>query len=64
MRGQGIGSALIRRLISEALAEGAGLIEINVDEADVEAQRFYRRHGFTDRDADTGDRAFYFSREL
>jgi hypothetical protein len=33
------GSALIGRVLAESLAEGAALIEINVDESDVDAQR-------------------------
>ena len=63
-RGQGIGSAIIDLLISTARARGVELIEINVDEADVDAQRFYERHGFAWTDPDSGERAFYFSQEL
>jgi hypothetical protein len=36
----------------------------NVDEADVDAQRFYERHGYTGHEPATGERAYYFSREL
>jgi GNAT superfamily N-acetyltransferase len=63
-RGHGIGSAIIDLLMSTARARGVELIEINVDEADVDAQRFYERHGFSSTDPDTGDRAFYYNREL
>jgi len=35
-----------------------------VDESDVDAQRFYRRHGFSDVDPDSGERASYFLQEL
>ena len=36
-------------------------MEINVDEADVDAQRFYERAGFTMINSDTGERAFYWA---
>jgi GNAT superfamily N-acetyltransferase len=63
-RDGGIGSAIVRRLLAWALDVGAGAIEINVDEADSDAQRFYERHGFSGVDLDTGERAYYYSREL
>jgi len=64
LRGQGIGSAVIEQFIEIARDRGVDLIEINVDEPDVDAQRFYRRHGFSDTDEPSGDRAFYFFQEL
>ncbi|MGE3619735.1 MAG: GNAT family N-acetyltransferase [Acidimicrobiia bacterium] len=63
-RGEGIGSSMLGLVVAEARAVGAGLVEIDVDEGDVDAQRFYRRHGFTEVDPDTGERALYFSQEL
>ncbi len=63
-RGEGIGSAMIELFVAECRARDVGLIEINVDESDVDAQRFYRRHGFTDVDPDSGERASYFLQEL
>lgn len=64
LRGRGIGSAVIDALVSMARARAVGLIEINVDEGDGEAQRFYQRHGFSPTDPHTGERALYYSREL
>lgn len=64
LRGQGIGSAIIEVLFDVARARSVALIEINVDEADVDARRFYERHGFSWIDPDTGERAVYFSREM
>jgi len=61
-RGQGIGSAVVERLLADAAAEGVALIEINVDEPDVDARRFYERHGFVCGVPD--ERELYFSREL
>ena len=40
------------------------LIEINVDEGDVDARRFYERHRFAATDPDSGERALYHFREL
>ena len=62
-RNEGIGSAIIGYLLSLARERRVGLIEINVDEPDVDAQRFYVRHGFSLADLDSGDRAFYMSQE-
>jgi GNAT superfamily N-acetyltransferase len=63
-RDHGAGSALIAELLRWAKATGVGLIEINVDAADTDTMRFYRRHGFSDVDPDTKEPAFYFSLEL
>ena len=64
LRGHGIGSAIVELLLSTSRARGVDLIEINVDEGDVDAQRFYQRHGFSVTDLDSGERAFYYAREL
>ena len=64
LRGQGIGSAVMGALLNEATSLGVESIEINVDEADVDAQRFYVRNGYSAVEPDTGERAFYFFREL
>jgi GNAT superfamily N-acetyltransferase len=63
-RGRGIGSAVIGEFLSVSRALGVDRIEINVDEGDVDAQRFYERHGFSAVDADSGERAFYYAQEL
>jgi GNAT superfamily N-acetyltransferase len=63
-RGQGIGSAVLQRVVAACRARGAGLVEINVDESDVDALRFYRRHGFTDSEPGNDERAFYVWQEL
>jgi len=60
LRGQGIGSAVIELMLASVRERGAELVEINVDEGDVDAQRFYERHGFSPTEPDTGERAFYF----
>jgi GNAT superfamily N-acetyltransferase len=63
-RNRGMGSALVRRLVDDAPARGIDAIEINVDEGDLDARRFYERHGFSPVDPDSGDRALYYALEL
>ncbi|MDQ0893347.1 GNAT family N-acetyltransferase [Agromyces ramosus] len=63
-RGHGLGTAMIHLLIADAKEQGVSAIEINVDAGDVDAQRFYERHGFNGVNPDTGERAFYYSLEL
>lgn len=64
LRGQGIGSEVLGRAIAECAVRGVDSVEINVDESDVDAARFYRHHGFADTDPSTNEKAFYFFREL
>ncbi len=64
LRDRGIGSALMELVIAAAATAGAELVETNVDEEDVDAQRFYHRHGFSGNQPETEERAFYFSRPL
>jgi GNAT superfamily N-acetyltransferase len=65
LRGRGTGSAIIERLLALARDRGVGLVEINVDESDVDAQRFYERHGFCGTETPGAtERSFYYWREL
>jgi GNAT superfamily N-acetyltransferase len=64
LRSQGIGSAIVDLLHTHARANGIDAIEINVDEGDVDAQRFYERHGYSSIEPDTNERAFYYFQEL
>lgn len=63
-RGRGIGSEVIDLIVRTCRERGVALIEINVDEGDVDAQRFYLRHGFDWTVPDTGEKAYYFHMEL
>ena len=63
-RNGGVGSALISRLLDRARSDDIALVEINVDEGDIDTQRFYHRHGFSSTEPTTDERAFYFWLEL
>jgi GNAT superfamily N-acetyltransferase len=63
-RNQGIGTSILQRFEAECRARNAGLIEINVDAPDTDAQRFYERHGFSGVEDHTGERAYFYFREL
>src|SRR5580704_15850431 len=54
--GQGIGSALLRALLSEAASRGCAEVFLEVRVDNPRAQRLYRRHGF----ADAGLRRGYY----
>lgn len=63
-RSEGTGSAILDLLHRHALTLGIDAIEINVDEGDVDAQRFYERNGYSSTEPDTNERAFYYFQEL
>ncbi|WP_238419758.1 GNAT family N-acetyltransferase [Gordonia sp. 'Campus'] len=63
-RSRGLGSAVLTAAVEEATRRGAGEFEIEVDEPDVDAHRFYARHGFPLRDPETGDRSFVLRKEI
>lgn len=63
-RSKGTGSAMLNLLHGHALTVGIDAIEINVDEGDVDAQRFYERNGYSSIQPDTNERAFYYFQEL
>ncbi len=64
LRGHGIGSRLIGRLLTEAAERSVSLVEINVDEGDVDARRFYERYGFNAIDPGSNERALCYFQEL
>ncbi len=63
-RGQGIGSAMIAALLERAAADAWSLLEVNVDEFDTDARRFYERHGFANTETGSSERALYYWRDL
>jgi GNAT superfamily N-acetyltransferase len=64
LRNLGIGSAILNLLHQYARESDIDAIEINVDERDVDAQRFYERHGYSSSEPDTNERAFYYFHEV
>jgi GNAT superfamily N-acetyltransferase len=64
LRGQGIGSAIVEVLLSMCRARDVDLIEVNVDEGDVDARRFYERHGFSSMEPGSFEQSLYYAREL
>jgi len=63
-RGRGIAAAMLDVVVGMARDAGVELVEINVDEGDAGARRFYERHGFSAVEPDTGQRALYYWRYL
>jgi ribosomal protein S18 acetylase RimI-like enzyme len=49
-RNQGLGTALLQAAETELITRGGEVLEIGVDGEDVDAQRFYERHGYVDHD--------------
>lgn len=64
LRDGGIGTRLLTRAIDEVLARGGGEMHINVDEVDVDARRFYERHGFVNIEPGMDYRMLCYIREL
>jgi GNAT superfamily N-acetyltransferase len=64
LRGNGIGTDLLRRACDVVRERGARLFEVNVDEGDTGARRFYERHGFINVPPGRSDRMLYYEREL
>jgi len=60
LRGRGIGSGMIDLLMATVRDRGIDLVEIQVDEGDVDAQRFYVSHGFASTEPDSTDRGLYY----
>jgi GNAT superfamily N-acetyltransferase len=63
-RGRGTGTALMERAFNELRERGARLLEVNVDEGDTGARRFYERHGFANTPPGVDERMLYYEREL
>lgn len=64
LRAHGIGTALLSAAVQETLRRGGGEMHINVDEIDVDARRFYERHGFINIEPGTDCRMLCYLREL
>ncbi len=58
------GPVLLAAVRDEARRRGSEYLEINVDEGDTDARRFYEREGLSAVDPDTGEGALYYSAPL
>lgn len=63
-RGDGIGTALLRRAEQVARDAGAEVLEINVDGVDHDARRFYERHGYRNVEPGGTEPMYYYFRDL
>jgi GNAT superfamily N-acetyltransferase len=63
-RNRGLGSALLRAAEAVVRERGGALFEINVDGVDVDARRFYERHGYTNTEPGQDEPTYYYYREL
>ncbi|REJ06482.1 GNAT family N-acetyltransferase [Microbacterium bovistercoris] len=62
-RSRGIGALLLDRAVQESRARDAGEMHINVDSPDVDARRFYERHGFRNSLPGTDDPVLWYFAE-
>jgi GNAT superfamily N-acetyltransferase len=63
-RGRRIGSALLAAAEALTIRRGGEALEINVDGEDVDARRFYERHGYRNSNPGQNGPIFYYSRDL
>ncbi|MGH3695205.1 MAG: GNAT family N-acetyltransferase [Pseudonocardiaceae bacterium] len=64
LRGRGVGSALLRAAEAMTRERGGELLEINVDGDDIDARRFYERHGYINTEPGQDQPLLYYYREL
>lgn len=64
LRSDGIGTRILTRARDEVAARGSREMLINVDADDSGARRFYERHGFSDRDPDSGSGMLCYLQQL
>ena len=64
LRGRGVGSTLLMAAEAITRERGGQLLEINVDGDDIDARRFYERHGYTNTEPGQDQPLFYYYREL
>ena len=64
LRGRGLGSDLLEATEAEVARRGGEVLEINVDGEDVDARRFYERHGYANTEPGQDEPMLYYYREL
>lgn len=63
-RGKGLGGELMETILGELRRLRCGEVQINVDEPDTDARRFYEAHGFTNVQPSTDERMLCYLTEL
>lgn len=64
VRGQGVGSALLSTVELALRERGVEVLGINVNGTDVDARRFYERHGYDNLEPGRGGQLLYYIRRL
>jgi GNAT superfamily N-acetyltransferase len=64
LRGRGIGSSLLAAAEDAIRRRGGEVLEINVDGGDVDARRFYERHGYANTEPGEDQSLLYYHRNL
>jgi len=64
VRGRGLGSALLTAVEAVVRRRGGEVLEINVDGCDLDARRFYERHGYSNTEPGKDEPLLYYFREL
>ncbi len=64
LRGRGIGHTVLERAMAIARDRGSETFEINVDEGDTGARRFYEAHGFSNTEPGETERLLYYFRRI
>lgn len=64
LRVRGVGSTLLMAAEAMTRERGGELLEINVDGDDIDARRFYERHGYTNTESGQDQPLYYYYREL
>jgi len=63
LRGRGLGSVLLSAAEAVVRERGGDLVEINVDGEDIDARRFYERHGYTNTERGQDEPLLYYYRD-
>jgi GNAT superfamily N-acetyltransferase len=63
-RGRGVGTALLKATEQLCRQHGCELLEINVDGEDIDARRFYERHGYCNHEPGQTQPQLYYHRDL
>ena len=64
LRGRGLGSSLLAAVEDTVRRRGAEVLEINVDGDDVDARRFYERHGYVNIEPGADQPMLYYFRDV